>query len=232
MPVRLTDEQRHDFSAIYDYLRIESDLPSPVDVIVVGGAGPRVDMADRAAELYVNGVAPIVVFSGFAHPDFGINEAELLRDRAVKLGVPSEAISIETRATNTGLNIVLSAEMLSRQGIRVDSVVLVHRPFMARRFLATAEAQWPSPQPRFYVTSANYSFDDYLELDESKGLGNRMLLSILKAYATFKTHPSLGFMSSQPFSPRAEAAYSRLVEAGFVPPRPMDSLSSDKFIGE
>lgn len=143
--MRLTAEQRRDFATVYEYLRMESGLPKSADAIVVGGAGTRTDMADRAAEIYLKGVAPLIVFSGFAHPDFGVNEAKLLKSKATDLSVPEGAIITETQATNTGLNIVLSAKKLNQQGANSRKIVLVHRPFMTRRFLATAETQWPRP---------------------------------------------------------------------------------------
>ena len=125
-------------------------MPEAADAIVVGGSGTRTDMAMRAAELYHQGIAPIIVFSGFAHPEFGTNESELLKSYAIEHGVPEKAIITESLAMNTGLNVVLSAQKLKEAGIALKRVILVHKPFMTRRFLATAEAQWPKPQPEFF----------------------------------------------------------------------------------
>lgn len=102
---------------IYDYMNVKTRPPKRADAIVAGGAGTRVDMAERAAELYLEHRAPTIVFSGFAHPRFGVNEANLLAEKAIELGVPESAILREMRATNTGLNIQLSAEILRQNDI-------------------------------------------------------------------------------------------------------------------
>jgi uncharacterized SAM-binding protein YcdF (DUF218 family) len=170
-----------------------------------------------------------VVVSGFAHPDFDVNEAELLASRATKLGVPAEKIIIEPRATNTGLNIILAADALKKRGVTPQAVVLVHKPYMTRRFLATAEAQWPTPRPKFYVTSVNLTFDEYIRLEKSRELDERALSSILKDYQSIKDYPARGFQSAQPTSPEAEQAFQRLIKRGFLPMPREDNLSTDNF---
>lgn len=87
MTVQLTTDQITDFETVYNYLRVEDRLPIRAGAIIVGGSGSRTDMADRAAELYHQGISKQIVFSGFAHPDFGMNESELLAERAIELGV-------------------------------------------------------------------------------------------------------------------------------------------------
>ena len=227
--IELTAEQAADFTALYDYLRVDSKLPQKADVIVVGGSGVRVDMAEHAAELYTQGRAPVIVFSGFAHPKFNINEAEIMAKRAQELGVPSEAIIVEQHATNTGLNIQLSERALRRRGINARKIILVHKPHMTRRFIATAEAQWPRPQPQFFVTSVIDNFDEYLAREESLGLGERMLRSMLKDYSVMKTYSAQGYQTEQPVSAEAEAAYQRLIAAGFSEQIINHELSTDSY---
>ncbi len=213
--VTLTDDQRKDFETIYNYLRVETEIPPRCDAIVAGGSGTRNDMADRAAELYHQRVAPLIVFSGFKHPKFDVNESEYLAERAKQLGVPGTAIICEPCAMNTGLNIQLAEKALKERGITAKKIVLVHKPYMTRRFLATAEAQWSKPQPEFSVTCVGDDFSEYLSREESLGLGDVMLRSMLKDYSVIKTHVELGYQTPQPLSAAAEKAYQRLINQGF-----------------
>lgn len=213
--MQLSQAQKLDFEKIYNYLRVESPIPARADVIIAGGSGTRTDMADRAAELFHEGVASRIIFSGFSHPKFDVNESELLARRARQLGVPEGAIICEPKATNTGLNIRLSEEALKARGVIADSVVLIHKPYMTRRFIATAEAQWSKPLPEFSVTSINEGFEQYLQREESLGLAETMLRSMLKDYAVIKTHPEQGYQTPQPIDEEAENAYHRLLSQGF-----------------
>lgn len=225
----MTERQRQNFEAIYNYLRLKSLLPRTADVIVVGGSGTRSDMAERAVELYHQGIAPVIVFSGFAHPKFDINEADMLADYANAHGVPESAIIRESRATNTGLNIRLTQAALRQRSISAERVILVHKPYMTRRFLATAQAQWSNPLPAFYVTSVNDSFEEYLAREEKMGLADTMLRSILKDYAVMKTHPSLGYQTPQPIDEKAEVSYRQLIEDGFSAQLINDDLATHRF---
>lgn len=149
----MQDEDWVLLQTVWDYLVIDDEMPEKADAVVVGGSGFLTDGALRAAELYHRGVAPIVVVSGYMSPIFsGITtEADLLAGVLVERGVPSEAILRDHEATNTGENIINSADLLKHAGVNARKIVLVHKPFMTRRFLATALAQWPQSQPKLCV---------------------------------------------------------------------------------
>jgi uncharacterized SAM-binding protein YcdF (DUF218 family) len=215
MNTKLSSQDWQDFSAIYKYMNTRDQLPSRADAIIAGGAGSRIDMAECAAELYRLGLAPIIVVSGYRHPDFTEDEAELLGRVLLQNDVPESAILREPNATNTGQNVTLSAADLRSAGIIPQSVILVHRPFMTRRFKATAQAQWPTPQPHFFVTSAEYTIEEYYERDRALGLGQRMLYSMLGDYERITTYAEIGWQTPEPPSPTAEAAYQRLIAHGF-----------------
>lgn len=225
----LNTSQFRDFETIYNYLHIESVVPDKADAIIVGGSGPRGDMAERAAQLYLGGVAPWIVMSGFSNPNHGVVEAEFMANRAIELGVPRRAIFREGRATNTGLNIKLSASLLKDRGIPCKRIVLVHKPYMTRRFLATAERQWPEPRPKFFITSMGYGFKEYLGLEKQRGLVDDTLAHILSDYVAIKDYPGKGFMIPQPSSTYSESAFNRLVSNGYSTYTPNPKLSTDCF---
>lgn len=204
---------------IWNYMCIESDLPESADVIVVGGAGLMEDGALRAAELYHQGVAPRIIVSGFANQWHNATrtEAELLRDRLLQCDVPETAIIVEDQASNTGENVIFSAAILSKMNLSIVKVILVHKPFMTRRFLATAQAQWPMPQPELFVTSQPTTLEEYLiENKETYGDSSRMVTLMLGDYERIKSYPSRGFSTPQPISPDAERAFEELQKRGYT----------------
>lgn len=185
-------------------------MPDKADAIIVGGSKTRDDMAIHAAELFHQGLAPNIVVSGYTHPTTGINEAATLRDALLSRGVPDNVILVEPNASNTGENILFSAKLLLDQGIVPKIIILSHKPYMTRRFSATAEAQWPAPQPRFYATSINVSFQEYIAIEEKRGLANDTLRLILNDYRSIIEYPKKGFQTKQPLSAEAQKAFQIL----------------------
>lgn len=218
--VNLTNHDWELLQIIWDYLLVDDELPARADAIVIGGSGRLTDSALRAAELYQKGVAPVIVVSGFANSlDFGPeahNEAGVLGRVLLEQGVPPEAILQEREATNTGDNIIKSAAVLARANIDAKNIILVHKPYMTRRFLATALAQWPQPPPKLHVTSWPTTLREYhaLNADLYGDGGARMIYLMLGDYERIKSYPAKGFSATQPQSPEADAAFEELVGRG------------------
>lgn len=196
---------------VWNALMRQDAIPKHADAIVVGGCRD-LGLAEKTAELYHAGVSKLIVVSGYKPHDLDITEAELLANRCGELGIPNEVLILEKSASNTGENILFSAEALKDQLPQVDSVVLIHKPYMSLRFLATAEAQWPSPQPKFYTTCQSISFEAYcrkrgLEDTAWEMLGDfkRMDEYVTKGYQTKKAIPSA-----------ALDAYQEIVSSGFA----------------
>ncbi len=100
---------------------------------------------------------------------------------------------------------------------------------MTRRFIATAEAQWPEPKPIFYVTCASMNFSEYYNYATELGLVDSFLGSMLKYYDSVLTSPSLGYQTIQSFDVRTDEAVKRLLRQGFSARRKIDSLATDEF---
>jgi uncharacterized SAM-binding protein YcdF (DUF218 family) len=86
-------------------------------------------------------------------------EAQKFAKIALEAGVAKDRILIEDRSTNTGENIRFSRELLNHKGLQISSALLVHKPYMERRSLATALKLWPGI--RYCVSSPNISIEDY-----------------------------------------------------------------------
>ncbi|MCL4166405.1 UNVERIFIED_CONTAM: hypothetical protein GTU68_002951, partial [Idotea baltica] len=120
-------------------------------------------VADRVAELWHAGMAPLVVMSGglgnFTAEIFEKPEADLFAERAMELGVPEEVILIENQSTNTGENARFTRKLLENRGISVERVIAVQKPNMERRTFATISKQWEELSVK--VTSPQLSMEEY-----------------------------------------------------------------------
>jgi uncharacterized SAM-binding protein YcdF (DUF218 family) len=116
--------------------------PQPADAIVVfaGGVGESgkagggyQERVKHAVDLYRAGLAPHLVFSsGYA---FVFQEAEVMKELAVALGLPPEAIWLETQAANTYENVAFTRRLLAAHGWH--RVLLVSSPYHMRRAVGT-----------------------------------------------------------------------------------------------
>jgi uncharacterized SAM-binding protein YcdF (DUF218 family) len=92
-------------------------------VLPSGHAAPALQYrAEKAAELYRAGRAPLILFSGGSSPGLP-SEASIARDLAVAAGVPPGACVLEDQSHTTAQNAELTAPLLKQRGI--DEVLLV-----------------------------------------------------------------------------------------------------------
>jgi uncharacterized SAM-binding protein YcdF (DUF218 family) len=120
------------------------------DVILIPGAS-HPQLMERASMLFHQGIAPFILPSGGSNPHVETTEWEFLRNVGVSLGVPSESILKENKATNTFENARLSLEVLQQQGIHPKTAVLVCKNYHARRALLTYQFVFPR-DTIFYVS--------------------------------------------------------------------------------
>lgn len=197
---------------VWDYHLMGHEL-DPADLIwVLGSHDLRV--ADRAAELWQAGLAPVVLMSGglgnFTAGVFEKPEAELLAERAIELGVPPDAILIESRSRNCGENVAFSRELLERMGRAVGSVIAVQKPYMERRTWATIRQQWPEVAVR--VTSPQMTFEEYTAGE----IGPERVITIMAGdLQRIWEYPKRGFMIEQEVPEEVRAAWEVLVAAGY-----------------
>ena len=182
-------------------------------IIALGCYDLRV--ADRAAQLYLQGYAPLLLCSGY----FGANtrgvfvktEAETFADRARQSGVPEKALLLEMCAVNTGQNVQFSKELLSQHGLSPKRVIAVQKPYMERRTLATFNKVWPEVE--VLVTSPPLSFEEL----PPPGLTQREVIEIIVG----DTHrvieyPKLGFQTPQEMPLEVSNAFEQLVKRGYT----------------
>jgi uncharacterized SAM-binding protein YcdF (DUF218 family) len=130
-------------------LLFERDEPAKGDLALVFGhstAALSARRAARAAALYRDGYCPLVLFSGgVVGRSAGPSEAECMAGIARGLGVPDEAVLLETRSRNTFENARLSLALLRDHRLLADraTVLLVSCPWHMRRVVLTVRQVFP-----------------------------------------------------------------------------------------
>ncbi|MEX3617377.1 YdcF family protein [Paenibacillus glucanolyticus] len=105
------------------------------DIIFVFG-GKNLDRVWKAVELYNDGRAPYILFAGGDRfGEWDQPEATMMRDEAVKMGVPPESIFIETMSNHTKENVIASLIVLDRAlGLQqIQRLLFVSAPSHMRR---------------------------------------------------------------------------------------------------
>lgn len=156
---------------IWDYHHLNNTIEKADCILVLGSHDVRV--AERAAELYLNGCAPLLIFSGglgrLTEGVWSETEADLFAKIAINKGVPPQAILTENRSTNTGENILFTWQLLKEKNLDPQSFIVVQKPYMERRSFATFKKHWPDK--KIIVTSPRYLLKTTLRM---KYLQNRL----------------------------------------------------------
>lgn len=212
--MNVKDKSDDDLAQIlWDY-NFMQQKPEKADVILALGSND-IRVARRAAELWKEGFAPYILFSGnvgvLTKDRFAKPEAEVFAEEAIKMGVPEGVILIEKESTNTGENIVLSRKVLEECELNIKKILLVQKPYMLRRAYATFMKQWPGVD--FVVTSFNISFDDYPNEELPKDLVINILVGDTQR---IKLYPEKGFQITQDIPEDVWEAYEELVKRGYT----------------
>ncbi|SUZ62292.1 uncharacterized protein METZ01_LOCUS15146, partial [marine metagenome] len=147
------------------------DVPRKADVIAVfaGGVGESgragggyQERVQHAANLYLAGYSSHLVFSsGFV---FAFQEAEVMRDLAVALGVPPDAIILERQASSTYENVIYTRDIMIANNW--EQLLVVSSPYHMRRAMLT----WRKQAPSFQVVSTPVSESQYYAHERTASL--------------------------------------------------------------
>lgn len=198
---------------VWEYHHMNHQLEKADCIIVLGSHDTRV--AERGAELFLQGWAPLVVFSGylgaFTLGNWDRPEAEIFAEIAMEMGVPKEKIIIENKSTNTGENIRFSRKLLADQGIHPNKIIAVQKPYMERRTYATVKNFWSEVE--VIVTSPQLDFDQYLtEVITKDDVINIMVGDLQR----IMVYPGKGYQIAQDVPEDVVIAYKRLIEFGYT----------------
>jgi hypothetical protein len=161
-----------DARLLFDFNQLHQELRPCSVGIGLGSHDPGVP--DVTAALFHRGVFPLIVFTGAnartTRDRFPGGEAVHYRQRAIELGIPSEAILIEPRATNTRENIEFSRVLMSEHGLQAESAVLICRPISSEGPMRRVDRSGPrstSFAPRTLAPSMTTSTDSEIPATSS-----------------------------------------------------------------
>ena len=144
-----------------EYFIFPEDEPGKADIIFIPGNGyPQ--MAERAAELYKAGAAPVLLPSGkysiTAGHFTGVlekreryrgaykTECAFLKDVLIQNGVPQEAVLMEEQATYTYENAKFSRQVTDQAGLLIKKAILCCKSYHARRCLMYYQHVYPETE--------------------------------------------------------------------------------------
>lgn len=139
----------------------KTDYRRPAGAVVVFGARAYADgrpsqaLADRVrtgCRLHLDGLADRVVFSG-GPGDGDVHETEAMRDMAVRLGVPREAIVLDPDGLNTRATVRNTCALFERLGVRRVLAVShsFHLPRIKMTYARAGREVYTVPAKETYV---------------------------------------------------------------------------------
>lgn len=198
---------------IWEYHQMHQPLAPADAIVVLGSHDPRV--AERGAELWHEGWAPLLVFSGglgnFTKGVWTETEADTFAKIARAAGVPDDSMLIENTSTNTGENIRNTQALFAQHNIHPRTLIVVQKPYMERRAFASFRKAWPEVD--VIVTSPQISYEAY----PTKNIPKDDLINILVGdLQRIKAYSSNGFQIPQDIPPNVWDAYEQLVALGYT----------------
>ena len=211
------DERLRPFvERIWNYHKLNHDVTKSEVILVLCSHDTIV--AERGGQLFLDGWAPLLVFSGglgaITRRLWSDPEANRFARIAIEMGVPENRILIGNRSTNTGENVRFTRDLLASHGLDPSSFILVQKPYMERRTFATFDKVWPGKS--VCVTSPQLSMQDYLARYSNGELSEADVISIMVGdLQRIREYPARGFQIYQHIPDDVWAAYNELVRAGY-----------------
>lgn len=211
--VALSARDRRDVELLWDFHVLAPEVETADILLVLGSHDIRV--ADHAAHLMLTeAVAPLAVLTGGAGKvtclEWDRPEAEVYAERMIELGVPRSALVLESLSTNTGENFDFARAVVAGLGITPASGVVVCKPYMARRALATGNKRWPSVR-----WSANPPVISVWDYPSAETPLDRMINLMVGDLQRLRVYAERGFQSPVEVPDEVWLAYERLAANGF-----------------
>jgi uncharacterized SAM-binding protein YcdF (DUF218 family) len=211
------DERVHDLAlTLWNYHKLNHELSAAGAILVLCSHDTRV--AERGAQLFLDGFAPLLIFSGglgsvtrnlMTEP-----EASQFARIAEALGVPLDRMLLESQSTNTGENVRFTRQLLADRGLTIGSFIVVQKPYMERRSYATFKKVWPEPEIR--VTSPQVTMATYLSGYTHSALSPDDVISIIVGdLQRIRVYAKKGFQIPQHIPDDVWSAYEELVALGY-----------------
>jgi uncharacterized SAM-binding protein YcdF (DUF218 family) len=211
------DDRTHALAqTLWNYHLMNHQLTRADAILVLCSHDERV--AERGAQLFLEGWAPLIIFSGgqgaITRALWDEPEAERFARIAIGLNVPRESILVEGKSTNTGENVEFTKRLLAERNLDPHKFIVVQKPYMERRAFATFRKLWPEKE--VVVTSPQVSFRDYLAEYSNRSLTAADVVGIMVGdLQRIKLYPPLGYQIAQEIPEEVWEAFEALVRAGY-----------------
>lgn len=198
----------HNAKIIWDYMLIHDELKS-ADIIICLGSHD-LNVARRAAELYKQKLAPKILITGGRGKLTANNpqtEADAFAAIMLAAGVPENDILVEDQSTNTGGNALLSKKLINDIQMDIHTAILVTKPYMERRAMATFAKLWP--ELAIQVTSQEVTYEDYM--NQSSIGKDKSIDTMVGDLQRIIEYPEKGWSTPQEVPDEVKKAYDQLV---------------------
>lgn len=208
---------REEIETLWKYLRINDKLEKAN--CIVGFGCHDILVAKRASELYLNGYASKIIFTGgygrITKKIWNKTEAEKFKEVAINRGVLESDILIEDKSKNTGENITYTKKILKDNKIDCKKIIFIDKPYKERRTYATLKKQWDDIN--IIVTSIQMSFEEYYDYFSSAQITQHELISLMVGeLQRIDLYSKKGFTIPQKIPNNVWQAFETLVNAGYT----------------
>lgn len=164
----MTSHLYQQLTVLWDYLQLQKASNHSECILVFGGNDTRV--AEHAAALYHQGVAPKVIVTGGKGrltQHWQQTEAAVFADVLRDEGVPNSAIIVENQACHTREHIPFSFLCLEEKKEKFQKFTLVHKPYFLRYIFDCFTEQWPAAYITLSLSAPPIALFDYATDDFS-----------------------------------------------------------------
>ena len=168
---------------------------APADLLFVFGtredAGLR---AEKAIQLWRDGLCSWAIVSGGVTPGADASECEIIKAAMVARGMPAEKILEEHRAMNTGENVILSLPVIDAAlGLsNIRSVICLGNSWTARRYAMTLHRHWPD------VTKMLVTIDSFVTPRALWHTDPEFRRRVLREWDKIEPYKARGFIADWP----------------------------------
>ena len=202
---------------LWDFMHMGHALEK-ADVIVGFGCYDE-DIPRRCAELYKQGLAPYVCFSGGLGRNtdklWTKSEAERFAAIAIGEGVPENRIILENKSTNSAENLLFTPKVLAEAGVKAEKIIAVHKPYMERRLWAAMQVYWSDVHALY--TSPQVSVEEHIAHAEAIGMTAKGVIeTIVGDVQRMELYAEKGYQAPVVIPDEVRAAFDALVAEGYT----------------
>jgi uncharacterized SAM-binding protein YcdF (DUF218 family) len=197
---------------LYEYGKLNQHLESVDAILALGNKDLR--LASRAAGLWHQGLAPVIVASGgvgrLTPKEWNKPEAAMSAGKLYESGVPTDKVIVEDQSTNLPKNIEFSIAALHQRGLKAERLILSVLPFAERRILGQCRKQFP--RHKFLLTSPKMTYSSYPNSFIDRNETINLIAGELDRLIKF---PAAGFSVPETVPQKIQNAVQKLFEAGY-----------------